>query len=128
MGSPRVLFVDDEVTVLDGIRGIVQKLRPHWHVEFAHGGKAALKLTQSATYDIVISDLQMPDMDGADLLMQIAQISPGTIRFILSGHTEQQAVDRAKTVAHQFLHKPFKPTVLIAAIEQALGLSGANEA
>ncbi len=114
--------MDDESRILDGIRRMLYAERKRWEMEFALGGEAALKAFGAKSFDIVISDMRMPGMDGATLLTQIKEISPITVRIILSGHTEVEAAMRAIPVAHRFLAKPCNASALREAIERTCNL------
>ncbi len=101
-----ILFVDDEPAVLDGLRNLLRKQRHRWHMTFAQGGKAALEELEKAPFDVVVSDMRMPGMDGAELLRNVKERYPGTARVVLSGHADQEMVTRALPVAQQYLSKP----------------------
>lgn len=118
----RVLFVDDEVAVLDGLRDRLRKQRREWEMVFALGGDAALAECARGPFDVVVSDMRMPGMDGAALLQRIKESHPGTIRIVLSGHAEREAVLRALTVAHQYLSKPCDAETLRSVIARACAL------
>lgn len=118
----RILFVDDESKILDGLKRMLRPDRSHWEMEFAIGGEAALKACESTPFDVVISDMRMPGMDGATLLGHIREQYPGTARIILSGYSEITAATRAVHVAHRFLAKPCNATELHATIERVCTL------
>lgn len=118
----RVLFVDDEARILDGIRRMMYADRKSWDMDFALGGEAALKAFESGAFDVVVSDMRMPGMDGAALLSRIRDLSPSTVRIILSGFTETEAAIRAVPVAHRFLAKPCDAPALRAALECSCAL------
>jgi HD-like signal output (HDOD) protein/ActR/RegA family two-component response regulator len=101
-----ILFVDDEPAVLDGLRNLLRKQRHRWQMTFALGGKAALEELAKGPFDVVVSDMRMPGMDGAELLREVKQRYPGTARVVLSGHADQEMVARALPVAQQYLSKP----------------------
>jgi CheY-like chemotaxis protein len=84
----RILFVDDESRVLDGIRRMLYTERGRWDMQFALGGEAALQACEEGSFDVVVSDMRMPGMDGATLLGHIRDRFPNTARIILSGHSE----------------------------------------
>lgn len=118
----RILFVDDESRILDGLRRSLHEDRKRWEMEFAVGGEAALKACEAAPFDIVISDMRMPGMDGATLLGHIRDRYPATARIVLSGHSEIKTATRAIPVAHRFLAKPCEATEVRAAIERVCTL------
>ncbi len=118
----RILFVDDESRILDGIRRMLYADRKRWDMEFAVGGEAALQACEKASFDVVISDMRMPGMDGATLLGHIRDRLPGAARIILSGHSEVETTNRAIPVAHLFLAKPCGASELQAAVERVCTL------
>ena len=84
--SARVLFVDDEPNVLDGIR---RQLRNRLHVETANGAAAGLEMVESkGPYAVVVSDMRMPEMNGAKFLARVNEIAPDTVRMVLSGQSD----------------------------------------
>ncbi|MBI3450408.1 MAG: HDOD domain-containing protein [Acidobacteria bacterium] len=122
MSQRRILFVDDESAVLDGLRNLLRKDRSRWDMVFACGGSEALAELRKAEFDIVVSDMRMPGMDGAELLTKVKAEHPGAARIVLSGHAEREAILRALPVAHQFLSKPCDVQVLRSAIERTCDL------
>jgi len=118
----RILFVDDEPNILEGIRRMLYADRSRWDVEFALGGAAALQACERSPFDVVVSDMRMPNMDGAALLTQLRDRYPGIARIVLSGHCESEAATRAVPVAHRFLAKPCSPADLVSAIEGVCAL------
>ncbi|WP_168567171.1 HDOD domain-containing protein [Crateriforma spongiae] len=123
MGPKRqVLFVDDEPNVLSGLRRMLRCQRNVWNMHFAGGGEAALDVMRKIPIDVIVSDMRMPGMDGAELLTQVADRYPNTIRLVLSGQSEQEKIFRVIGPAHQFLSKPCDADRLIHTIERAVNL------
>jgi HD-like signal output (HDOD) protein len=118
----RVIFVDDEKCVLDGLRDLLRKQRKQWDMVFVLGASSALEEFEKAPFDVVVSDMRMPGMDGAALLHEVKRRWPATARIILSGHAEREAVVDVLPVAHQFLGKPCDAEVLQTTIGRACGL------
>jgi HD-like signal output (HDOD) protein/CheY-like chemotaxis protein len=118
----RILFVDDDVQVLGALQASLRKKRAEWHTAFADGGEAAVTLLRSQHFDVVVSDMHMPKMDGAALLRIVKEEFPGTIRIVLSGYAERDSLMRAIPVSHQFMAKPCDGPTLVGAIERACGL------
>jgi HD-like signal output (HDOD) protein/CheY-like chemotaxis protein len=114
----RILFVDDESNILDGIRRLLHADRDRWDMEFVVGGEAALQACEASAFDVVISDMRMPRMDGATLLGHIHDRFPSTARIILSGFADGVLAARAVPVAHRFLAKPCNASELRSAIER----------
>jgi putative nucleotidyltransferase with HDIG domain len=118
----RILFVDDEPHVLDGLRNVLRWERKRWDMVFAPDGSAALDELSRGSFDVVVTDMRMPGIDGAALLREIKKQYPGVTRMVLSGHADQDAIVRALPVSHQFLSKPCDSDVIKAAIERACDL------
>lgn len=118
----RILFVDDERRVLVGIERMLFGLGRDWEILLAGSGDEALAELERGPVDVVVSDMRMPIMDGAELLRRVQQRWPSTLRMLLSGHTEADAAMRALNVAQQFLSKPCEPEELVGTIEAAVAL------
>jgi HD-like signal output (HDOD) protein len=118
----RILFVDDESRVLDGLQRMMYGARKRWQMEFVLGGEAALQAYEAGPFDVVISDMRMPGMDGATLLGHIRDRYPGSARVILSGYSEPALSTRAVSVAHRFLAKPCSAPELQSIIERLCAL------
>ncbi|MEA2697069.1 MAG: hypothetical protein QOI66_1340 [Myxococcales bacterium] len=115
----RVLFVDDERQVLDGLRNLLRRERERWDMVFAEGGQAALELVRSRPFDVVVCDMRMPGLDGPTLLAHIKAEFPAVVRVVLSGHADGETVHRALPVAQQYLSKPCSRDTLLHTIERA---------
>jgi putative nucleotidyltransferase with HDIG domain len=118
----RLLFVDDEAMVLDGLRRALHGMREGWEMHFVESGAAALEALEKEPYDAVVSDMRMPMMDGAQLLEEVKQRYPDMVRMILSGQSSKEAVYRSISPAHQFLSKPCDPQELAARLSQAFAM------
>lgn len=118
----RILLVDDEPNVLEGFRAILRKDRARWEIVFAPGGQAALAELANAPFDVVVTDLRMPGVDGNQVLQWARELYPQMTRVLLSGHADRESVVRSLSVAHQFLDKPCQPENLRAIIERACQL------
>jgi CheY-like chemotaxis protein len=119
----RVLFVDDEPRVLEQLQQMLESQNHHWDMAFAPGGEAALMLLDATPFDVVVSDIAMPGMDGAALMKIVCERYPATVRIVLSAPQEMEEALRAVPVAHQFLLKPCDPNMLRVAVERATSLS-----
>lgn len=117
-----VLFVDDERKVLDGLRRLLFPLGDLWRTDFACGGTEALELLAKSKFDVVVTDLRMPGMDGSELLGLVAQNYPQMVRVILSGTCQEDLRLTAAMTAHQYLSKPCDPEVLRTTLERAFAL------
>ncbi len=90
----RILFVDDEAKILDGLRRSLRDMRSQWEMVFAEGGVAALGECASGPFDVVVSDARMPGMEGAEFLGKVRNLYPDTVRMILSGQCSRNSVLR----------------------------------
>jgi response regulator RpfG family c-di-GMP phosphodiesterase len=116
----RVLFVDDEPHVLEGIQ---RTLRNQLELKTAPSGAEALRLMgESGPFAVVVSDMRMPAMNGAQFLAKVREQEPDTVRMILSGQADLEATIAAVNDGHiyRFLTKPCPTDQLYAAVEDAL--------
>ena len=112
----RVLFVDDEPKVLQGLRRILRSERNHFETSFATSGREALSLLAKEHFDVVITDMKMPEMNGLQLLSEIKTLYPDIVRIILSGESDLNMTMKSVSVSHQFLNKPCSPETLKSTI------------
>jgi DNA-binding NarL/FixJ family response regulator len=122
-----VLFVDDEELVLVGLS---RSARGAYDVSTALGATEALQLMESQTFDVVVSDMRMPGLSGAELLAQVRTRHPRTMRLILSGHADVAAAASAINDGRifRFLLKPVRKDALLVAIDAALEQKRLEEA
>jgi HD-like signal output (HDOD) protein len=118
----RILFVDDEPQLLSGLENALRKQRKHWDMHFVNSGEAALRELEQGGFDVVVSDMRMPGMDGPTLLEHVKKHFPRTARFVLSGQADRQALLRSIPVTQQFLNKPCDPETLKGAIDRVCTL------
>jgi DNA-binding NtrC family response regulator len=123
----RVLFVDDDSDVLRGMRRVMRLLREEWEAEFVPDGSEALETLAKTPFDVIVSDMRMPGMDGADLLTEVRNRYPGVARVVLSGNCDQEMARRGQALAHQFLTKPCDVTVLKDALAKACDVANAEK-
>ncbi len=117
----KVLFVDDEVAALEGLQNRLNPLKPRWDMRFALGGKKALEELARLPVDVIVSDMRMPGMDGAQLLDQVRERYPHVTRFILSSQPTVGGTQRLMPLAHQLLTKSDAASIE-SAIERVCGL------
>ncbi len=110
--------------VLDALRNLLHRQRKVWEMTFVLGGEAALEAFERAPFDVIVTDMRMPGMDGAELLTAVRDRFPSAGRIALSGHAERDVMKTALSVAHQFLSKPCDADVLKLAVERVCGLHG----
>src|ERR1700761_9760886 len=112
----QVLFLDDEPQVLEGLRTRLQPLQNKWQMTFVDSGADALSHFEHAPHDVIVSDISMPGMDGAQLLHAISERWPATIRIALSSMSDVEQKLRLLPLAHQYLSKPCRPEQLEDAV------------
>ena len=118
----RIIFVDDEPMVLKGLQRTLRKMRGEWEMTFTSSSKEALDILGSGSFDVIVSDLRMPEMDGMQLLAEVKSKHPQVVRIILSGQVEQESTFKSVQVAHQSLSKPCDADILKHTLNKLFGL------
>lgn len=118
----RILFVDDEPNILKGLQRSLRPMRNAWDMVFAQGAENALKFLEKEPFDVIISDMRMPQIDGDTLLNIVKNKYPMTARIILSGHADKAMILKSMKSAHQYLSKPCKNETLISTINKVCAL------
>lgn len=119
-GKPVILFVDDERAALEGFKLTQSR---HYDVRIANSGKEGLELLrQQPDVAAVVSDMRMPEMDGATFLARVREQAPDAVRLLLTGHADMEAAGRAVNEGRifRFLTKPCEPQALTLALEAAV--------
>lgn len=121
MGNGRILCVDDEPAVLDGF---ARTLRRHLDLVIAVGGAAGLTAIAGAStpFEVVLSDMRMPGMDGLAFLTEVEHRSPTSVRMMLTGNADIQTAVEAVNTGHvfRFLTKPCPAETLLRAIQDGI--------
>jgi response regulator RpfG family c-di-GMP phosphodiesterase len=114
----RVLLVDDEINILNAYR---RNLYGLMDFDVAESGHQALQLMAKQTYSAIVTDMQMPEMNGIEFLKQAQKLSPDTVRLMLTGNADQQTAIDAVNIGDvfRFLNKPCATDLLIKAVEDA---------
>jgi len=122
LNKSRILFVDDEPEILRSLQRITKKLDAV--ILTASSGQDALDIINECPVDVIVSDFNMPNMDGNQLLEQVAKISPETVRMVLTGHGDMEMMVNLINNGHiwGFLQKPWDNFDLIIKLKQALQL------
>ncbi len=115
----RILFVDDEPKVLEALRRMLRSLRREWEMVFERGGPEAVRRLDAEPFDVVVTDMRMPGMDGSQLLHEVIRRRPEAVRIILSGQCDRRTVMKTVGPAHQFLTKPCDSELLKSTIARA---------
>ena len=126
--KPTVMFVDDEISILDGLRRSFLSMAGSIDVLTYNNPFEALQVIKSKPVDIIISDLRMPGMDGAQLLEEVRQCSPETTRIILSGCSDRDVPFKTAGPAHRHYSKPCSSAKLADAIVRSCDSQTAQNA
>lgn len=118
----RVLFVDDEPLVLGGLQRMLWPMRLELGAEFVGSGAEALERLARESFDVIVCDLRMPGINGAELLGLVRSRWPSVIRVTLTGESNTGAWMKILPVAHRFLCKPCPPELLRNTILRACDL------
>ncbi|WP_035274018.1 response regulator [Desulfogranum japonicum] len=118
----RILFVDDEPHILSGLKRMLRSMRREWDMHFAESGQKALELMEQYTFDVLVTDMRMPGMDGPELLSRVMELHPDVIRIVLSGHSDQEMILRSVYPVHKYLSKPCPQEALISTIQRSCAL------
>nr|WP_118182414.1 HD domain-containing phosphohydrolase [Paraburkholderia phosphatilytica] len=115
-----ILIVDDEPGVLSALRRLLRRTR--YEVHTAESGAAALELLEAHSIDLVISDMRMPHMSGAEFLARVQQRWPDTVRLLLTGYADIGSVVSAinEGGVHHYLHKPWDDQDLLLTVRRSL--------
>ncbi len=119
MSRPSILVIDDEEIVRISCK---KCLTPEgYDVTLAGTGLEGMKLTRGNHYDLILTDLKMPDMDGMEFLMMIKETQPDARVIMITGYsTVDHAEEALRLGASNYVEKPFTPDTLIAAVREAL--------
>lgn len=127
--AKRVLIVDDDPQRLTGLSRELVGLCPDWELSLMNNGEEALEFLATHPCDVVISNLDMPAMDGVQFLNEVSRRCPAIIRFIMSDTQDKQAMMQCVFGSLQFLPHPCTPEVLKNAVTRAIALDrwGGND-
>jgi DNA-binding NtrC family response regulator len=114
----RIMFVDDEVEILAALRNRFRR-QVAWEVVFMDSAEAALEALAGSPFDLVVSDMRMPGMNGAELLRRVATTYPHVARIALTGEVGEEGC-QVREYAHVMLYKPCDGAQLRAAIDELL--------
>lgn len=119
-----VLLVDDDSALVEALSGTLQLRLGHFTLETCTDGMAALVCIQAKRYDAIISDVQMPHMNGLDLLVAVKQLHPEIPFVLMSGQIDRASMAKALDAgASDFIAKPFDRDIFVSVVRRALELS-----
>ena len=114
----KILVADDNPDVLKLIANILES--NDYEVKTVSSGASAIKELESNDYDMVLTDLMMPDVDGIQVLENVILKTPKTICIILTGHgTIKSSVEAIKKGAFDYITKPVSPSELLIFVEKS---------
>lgn len=118
----KILCVDDEPGIVRSLQWLLQK---DFEVVTAGDGQAALALVGAHDFDVVISDQRMPVMSGVELLREVRRLSPRTMRILLTGYSDMQAIIRSvnESEVFRFINKPWNISELPKVVSQAVRIA-----
>jgi DNA-binding NtrC family response regulator len=126
MGKKKALVIDDERIVLDSVSKILKE--EDFEVQVTQSGRQGLELATQKEYDIVLTDLRMPDMGGMRVLRDVKRARPSLPVVMITGFgTVKSAVQAMKLGAAEYLEKPFSPDELIKTVNSALDIAGRQQ-
>jgi len=122
MEKKKVLVIDDEQIVLDSVSQIL--IDDNYEVDVSLSGREGLDWAIERPYDIVLTDIRMPDIGGMRVLRDIKRVKSSLPVVIITGYaTTKSAVQAMKLGAADYIEKPFEPEQLLDAVARALGIS-----
>jgi signal transduction histidine kinase len=117
----QILIVDDDTAVLEALPEALRLRMKGVEIDTSESAFDALEKIKSKDYDVIVSDIKMPGMDGLRLLTEIKQIRPGTPTLLVTGHGERDlAVQALRGGAYDFVQKPIDRDYFVASLERAI--------
>ena len=117
-----ILFVDDDPMVLRGLRRAFSELEESWTADCANSGAEALQKLAGGHYDVLVTDMRMPGMNGAQLLAEVVQLRPQIVRIVLSGQADHELLVHCVNTAHHYFSKPCDPELLRTTVQRLFNL------
>ena len=126
MEKKQVLVIDDEQIVLDSVSQIL--IDENYEVDVSLSGREGLDWAIERPYDIILTDIRMPDIGGMRVLRDIKRVKSSLPVVIITGYaTTKSAVQAMKLGAAEYIEKPFEPEQLLEAVARALGIAAEDE-
>lgn len=123
--SPKILCVDDEHAILSSLRRVFR--RQGYNIMTASSGAEALTILESDDFDLLISDMRMPQINGDKLLSEAAQRWPDTARILLTGYSDLESTENAENQGEIYcrIDKPWDDEVLMGKVKEVLQVKNA---
>ena len=118
----RILFVDDEPRILKGLQRMLHKMRKEWDIDFAEGGIKALEMLGTKNFDVVVTDMRMPGMDGFTFAQSVKSGGPwsATPLVALSAHATPTDIDRGRAVGFDDYVAKFDRDAILSSLNETL--------
>ena len=120
--SGRLLIIDDDDVLLSALPWPIKRRMPHMHIDTADTPEEALRHVYSGDYDVIVSDIRMPRMDGVTLLRKLRAIQPETPVILCTACGQDELRREANAAgAFAFITKPLDPHFLVELLKKAMG-------
>ena len=119
--KPTILILDDDEIVATSLRNLF-RLRTDYNTTVCGSGMEALTIGKTQSFDLVITDYLMPEMDGIEFLAQFKETQPQAIRILLTGYADKDSAIRAinQVGLYQYVEKPWDNDALLMIVKNAL--------
>lgn len=125
MSAARILIVDDDVALLEALPEAIALRMNGIAIDTCETAPAALAKIRETDYDVIVTDIKLPGMDGLELLNEIKMLRPGTPTVLITGHGERDlAVQALRGGAYDFVQKPIDRDYFVASLERAIHVRG----
>ena len=119
--KPKILIIDDEPRMCQSLKGLLAS--QNYELNTANSAKQAIEFLNDNSFDLILLDLCLPDMDGYHVMDHIDQQGIGALVIIMTGKaSEESAIEALRRGAYDYLKKPFEPEKLLITVKNALNL------
>ncbi len=115
-----ILFADDNLAIIESLKRMSSNFNKNWVSSFAIGGVEAVELLEKKSFDVVITDLEMPIFNGVKLLKFIKKKFPHIIRIVYSGEFTKESVQEISPFTHRFIAKPCSTEKMLSCIDSTM--------
>ena len=118
--NKKILLIDDEINVCTGCKRILEE--EGYELDYELTGKDGIEKALKQTYDVIITDLKMPDINGVELIKEVKKKKPDVPIIMITGYASvPTAIETMKLGVVDYIPKPFKPEELVASVQKAVG-------
>src|SRR6266571_690196 len=123
MSVPRILIVDDDLALLQALPEALRLRMEDVSVDTSESAAVALERIAAVDYDVIVTDIKLPGMDGLALLAEIRSLRPKTPTLLITGHGQHDlALQALRGGAYDFIQKPIERDYFVAALKRAIQL------